>query len=218
LIEDIPEAETALHGAERSLESPPGGGLRERLLETPAEDRKQMLLKLVCTEVARVLGHASLETVDSKRAFKELGFDSLTAVELRNRLETLTGLGLPATLAFDYPSPSVLAEHLLAELVGEGLSSSASLEVELARLERSLASLEDGAQRSGVTARLRALLARLENEDREHSQDGEPGGVAVLERMQVASDDEIFEFIDKQLGSPSTRSSEIAQEGEDRDV
>ncbi|MEV8478456.1 type I polyketide synthase [Streptomyces sp. NPDC051173] len=91
--------------------------LWQRLANLPEAEQQQAVLDLVGTHVGAVLGYAAGEEVVSDRAFKELGFDSLTAVELRNRLNTATDLRLPATLVFDYPSPVVLARHLLDGLV-----------------------------------------------------------------------------------------------------
>ncbi|MGW1848884.1 type I polyketide synthase, partial [Streptomyces sp. NPDC001966] len=90
----------------------------QRLLALGEQDRIRLVLDVVRSEVATVLGHASGDAVPSDRAFTELGFDSLTAVELRNRLGKVTGLRLPATLVFDYPSATVLAEHIATESTG----------------------------------------------------------------------------------------------------
>ncbi len=94
------------------------GTLTRRLAETPEGERRQVVLAVVLAEVATVLGHVSVETVDPHHAFKELGFDSLTAVELRNRLSAIADLRLPATIVFDYPTPIALAGHLLDEIDG----------------------------------------------------------------------------------------------------
>ncbi|MEO6090750.1 MAG: SDR family NAD(P)-dependent oxidoreductase, partial [Umezawaea sp.] len=94
-------------------------GLVERLTGLRDDERTRLLVDLVRTEVAVVLGHRSTGTVGADREFRQLGFDSLTAIELRNRLTATTGLALPATLIFDYPTPLVVAEHLLTELLGD---------------------------------------------------------------------------------------------------
>ncbi|MDX3855946.1 beta-ketoacyl reductase, partial [Streptomyces sp. AK02-01A] len=96
----------------------PSGTSSADLATLPAADREKALLDIVRTEVATVLGHRAPGLIDAGRAFHELGFDSLTAVELRNRLNALTGLRLPSTVVFDYPNPRTLAGYLAAELLG----------------------------------------------------------------------------------------------------
>ncbi|WP_344407459.1 type I polyketide synthase, partial [Dactylosporangium fulvum] len=91
-------------------------GLADRLRRLPESDRLPALLQVVRQEAAAVLGHATAKDVDPHRGFLESGFDSLTALELRNRLAAATGLVLPATVIFDHPAPDAMARHLLAEL------------------------------------------------------------------------------------------------------
>ena len=97
-----------------------GASLARRLAATPETERESIVLELVRAQVAAVLGHTSTETIDTQQTFKDLGFDSLTAVELRNRLSTTTGLRLPATLIFDYPTTTTLTKHLFGEISGDG--------------------------------------------------------------------------------------------------
>ncbi|WP_159050585.1 type I polyketide synthase, partial [Streptomyces cellostaticus] len=125
LIESLPEVRQALDDAGSDaaqggadIDPDAGSTLKQQLAELPTADQDRTLVHLIRAEAAAVLAYASPEAIGSSRAFSELGFDSLTAVELRNRLGARTGLKLPATLLFDYPSPAVLAGYLRSELLG----------------------------------------------------------------------------------------------------
>ena len=109
-----PPAAVVLDAAQNGTSG--GTDLSGRLAATPPAGREQFLLDVVRREVAAVLGHASADKVDPERVFREVGFDSLLAVELRNRLSGLARRRLPATMVFDHPTPVALARHLLAEL------------------------------------------------------------------------------------------------------
>jgi acyl transferase domain-containing protein/short-subunit dehydrogenase/acyl carrier protein len=167
--------------------------LRERLAELPEADREQVLLDLVGKHVAAVLGHDSATTIEPDRAFKELGFDSLTAVELRKQLSLATGLQLPATLIFDYPTSQDVAEHLREQLQPGEFDPAQQLLVEIGRLEASLTATEVNGSRPKVTARLEALLRKW----RDSEEIAAPEPTATYEE---ATDDELFAALDNELG------------------
>ncbi|MEV4616939.1 type I polyketide synthase, partial [Kitasatospora sp. NPDC049258] len=92
----------------------------DRFAGLTPEERRRVVLQLVRAQIAAVLGHSSAEAIEPERAFHELGFDSLAATELRNQLNTVTGLRLPATLAFDYPNALAVTECITEELAAAG--------------------------------------------------------------------------------------------------
>ncbi|MFS0693261.1 type I polyketide synthase [Streptomyces nitrosporeus] len=105
--------------ARRAANAPKAGRSWEaRLAALTQEQRTEMVLDLVRTTAASVLGHSSASTVDSGRAFKALGFDSLTSVRFRNRLAAETGQRFPVTIVFDHPTPQAMAEYLVTRLTG----------------------------------------------------------------------------------------------------
>ena len=119
LIEALPEVRAALADARAGGGGVPDEGLRGRLRGLDPADRDRLLVDLVQAQAAGVLGHDSATAVEPGRAFRDLGFDSLTAVELRNRLNTATGLRLPVAVIFDYSSVGALARHLGTQLAGD---------------------------------------------------------------------------------------------------
>jgi polyketide synthase 12 len=168
--------------------------LVRRLATVPEHERERVVCDTVCAYAAVVLGYSSQGAVDERQTFKELGFDSLTAVEFRNRLNEATGLMLPATLIFDHPTPIALAEHLLSEIGSDGAAVD-PFDPELDGLERRLASLPEGdANRLRITRRLQRILSGLGEEQPVGD------GLDVAQRMDAASAEEVFDFIDRELG------------------
>ncbi|MFB9456155.1 type I polyketide synthase [Streptomyces antimycoticus] len=117
--------------------------LRDRLADMAPADRQAAVLSLVRSQIATVLGYPGPEAVDAQRAFRELGFDSLSAVDLRNRLGTATGLRFPVTVVFDYPSAEELAGHIGAELFPDATGDTAAtgLDPEEAEVRAALTSI-----------------------------------------------------------------------------
>ncbi|MFF1960072.1 type I polyketide synthase [Streptomyces sp. NPDC058220] len=127
LFDEVPEVRRQLtESAEQGGAGPEMSDLAARLHELTAPEQERLLLNLVRTEAAAVLGHASAEAFPERRAFRDIGFDSVTAVDLRNRLVSATGLKLPSTMVFDYPSPAVLAGFLRSQAVGDAQASPAA--------------------------------------------------------------------------------------------
>ncbi|MFJ8166811.1 type I polyketide synthase, partial [Streptomyces sp. NPDC096136] len=128
VFDTVPEARRALEaGRQRTAtDAGPADGLAGRLAALSDAERTRLLVQLVRTEAAAVLRHPGTDAVRPDRAFKDSGFDSLTALELRNRLARATGLSLAATVVFDRPNPAVLAAHLLDQLLGERGGTSAA--------------------------------------------------------------------------------------------
>ena len=139
------------------------GRLAARLAGLAPQEQEALLLDLVRTQVAIVLGHAGPASVGAEKAFKDAGFDSLTSVELRNRLREATGLTLTPTVVFDYPTPLALARHLHGELFPVGVT--VGLDADEARLRRTLASLP--LARIRAAGLLDALVRLVELADRE---------------------------------------------------
>ncbi|MEV4096141.1 SDR family NAD(P)-dependent oxidoreductase [Streptosporangium saharense] len=170
-----------------------GQGSAQKLTGLVGEARTRALVDLVRTQVADVLGHSSAEAVPATRSFKEIGFDSLTAVELRSRLHEALGLRLPATLVFDYPTPAALADFLDEQLPREGAAPRG--EPGLAELDRLEAALErrlaEGHPLGDLTPRLRALLDRLGGQD---ASDARLAGDDS--DLDSASDAELFALVD----------------------
>jgi pimaricinolide synthase PimS1 len=167
--------------------------LRQRLAGVPQTERAAIVLELLAAQAAAVLGYGSPAQVQTGREFRELGFDSLTAIELRNGLAAATGLRLPATLVFDYPTPVALSRYLLAAIVEEGGTMTLPVLAELDKLE-SMISAISAEDRARVTARLETLSAKLKIAQSQASDD------AADPELGHATAQELFELIDSEFG------------------
>ncbi|OMC29082.1 type I polyketide synthase [Mycobacterium colombiense] len=172
-------------------------GLSARLHGLTPEARQRELVDLVCGNAAMVLGVPNPADIDAGRAFQELGFDSLTAVELRNRLKNATGLTLSPTLIFDYPTPTLLAAHLDTQLAGTA-DEQPNLMGRFNDITRELQALLaaptwNAEDKSVLRARIHNLLAALP-----------PGDVSDAEHLDddldAATESQLFAILDEELG------------------
>jgi acyl carrier protein len=156
----------------------------------------------VTTQAAAVLRFEADDVVDPARAFRDLGFDSLTAVDLRNALTKATGLSLPTTLVFDHPNALALAEHL-HRLVAPAAGTD-DIGAGLDQLEHAVATGDIAeAERSRITERLQLLLHRVGRAGDEDCRTVlADGSTAARLDTVAATDDDLFAFIDDQLGRP----------------
>ncbi len=172
--------------------------LSQRLADTPADQHEALVLELVAVQAAAVLGHRDAQAIDRQRPFKELGFDSLTAVELRNRLNAVTGLRLPATLVFDHPTPRAVALHILEKVV-PGFSALADSDREEDRIRGAIAAIPLNRLRE---AGLIEVLLQLADP---------AGAVPDGEELQLIDTMDIESLVQRAAGMPAAKAIEEVQ-------
>src|SRR5262249_23930006 len=133
--------------------------LAQRMTSLPKTERDLALMQLIRTTIATVLGNTTSAGLDTNRQFQELGFTSLSAMQFRNILNTTTGLSLPTTLIFDYPTTAVLVDCLRTQLFPQQETVSQSILTDLDKIEAALATdVLTEHERTKIAVRLESLL------------------------------------------------------------
>ncbi|MFE0650165.1 beta-ketoacyl reductase, partial [Streptomyces sp. NPDC059534] len=178
--------------AARSAQPAGTATLKSRLDGLPESEAQRLVLDVVRAQAALVVAESSGDAIDPELSFRDLGFDSLTAVELRNRLAGATGLRLPTTVVFDFPTPARLAAHVHEQLAPSAPAPEAA-DSALAEIERALrGAAEAGGATDGLADLLRRTLTELGGGT------AADAGAEPDEQELFASDEEIFAFIDEQ--------------------
>ncbi|MEV5434369.1 SDR family NAD(P)-dependent oxidoreductase, partial [Streptomyces sp. NPDC052701] len=211
LLDEIPEAVAALDGGAEQETSADAPALAARLVGMPRVEATRAVHELVRSHVAALLGYDDALALDTRRAFDDLGFDSVAAVDLRGRLTKATGRKLPSTMIFDYANPAALSDFLLTELLPAPTGPELSALEQLERMETALTGL--GAREietERIVTRLRSLASRLTEivaaAGSGVAGTGGAGATAgagtpdVGQKLESASADDVFDFIDKELG------------------
>ncbi|MGW4880401.1 SDR family NAD(P)-dependent oxidoreductase [Streptomyces sp. NPDC004262] len=182
LFTDIPDARRVLAARSEPQSTPTGSPWAQRLAGLSDSERRSTLLRLVREQAAVVLGHSGPAAIGADHAFRDLGYDSLTGIELRNRLGEATGLTLPATLVFDQPTPAAVADHLRTLLA----PPEPPVLTELDRLAERLSRKDADDDRDAIELRLRAMLALFSRDE---------------EDFDPMSNEEMYDLIDRELGA-----------------
>ncbi|WP_203685219.1 SDR family NAD(P)-dependent oxidoreductase, partial [Actinoplanes siamensis] len=177
---------------------PADAALAQRLKALPRAEAETVLLDAVRTQTALVLGHPDSSTTGATATFKELGIDSLTAVELRNKLSALTGRKLPTTMVFDHPNPLALTRFLTTRIIPDAAAGSTA--DRLAKQIQALGSrLDDALLELGPEEQ--ATIAGLLGELRGRVSAPVPQApVGIVDQISSASAGELLSLLDKELG------------------
>jgi acyl transferase domain-containing protein/NADPH:quinone reductase-like Zn-dependent oxidoreductase/acyl carrier protein len=168
-------------------------GVADRLAGRPEAERRRILQQIVTAQAAAVLGNGDASAIRPDKPFTDIGFDSLTAMEFRNRIKTATDVPLPATVVFDYPTPAAVVGYLLAQTEAPDTDPAAEICADLDALAAVCAAAElSDTQRAEITDKITGLLRRIAGPE---TTDTGPGD--SLEHLAGADDHELFDFIDK---------------------